>query len=471
MQRSEVLAERVEALSDRIGGEVFYKLAARDRLFISTKEGKIYCFGPENMNTVRHEYRPAPLRPRSDRWAAAAKGLLDEFSESGGYALALGAGSGDLVRELLGRSDLHIVVVEDDAERVRALRDELVDTGMHGRRAAVIETDPAAFTVQPYLFSLVVSEDAAGAGLMADGVLNRVLNMLRPYGGAAWLGASGEALPALSAAAAAAEVDRVALNAGDGHIFARRGGPLTGAGEWTHQYHDAANTLLSRENRVRLPLGVLWFGGPSNHNILPRHAGGPRPQVAGGRQVFLGVETIAARCVYTGRALWEREFPGIGHPFTNLEMERRWREGSEVYMSNIPGATYIGSPFVTLPDGVYLRYDGRIHRLAPSTGETLDEFDLPGRSVREIYGPDAPDWGHVSVQGNYLVTTTEPHLFEDQALGWEDSYSGTSSRRLAVLDRHSGEVLWEREARLGFRGYYLQRWIRGYQQPCVTICR
>ena len=452
VRENEMLTSRVEALADSIDGQVFYQLAARDRLFVTTEDGKLYCFGPKPMKPVRHDYRASSLRPRTNRWAQAAEELLRRHGESDGYALMLGAGSGDLLRELLARSGLHVVVAERDASRVRAVRDELVEAGMYGRRAAVIEADPSAFSVQPYLFSIVVSEDARAAGFGGDAdAVARVLDGLRPYGGVAWLGGATVPASALTDALAAAQVDRVSVEVEPNHVFARRDGPLTGAGQWTHQHHDAANTLLSRDRRVRLPLGILWFGGPSNHNILPRHAGGPRPHVVGGRQVYLGVETIGARCVYTGRQLWLREFPGIGHPFTNLELEQRWQDGEEVYMTNIPGATYIGSPFVTVPDAIYLRHEGRIHRLDPTTGQTTAEFSLPGRPVAELYDDKAPDWGHVSVQGDFLITTNEPHVFEDQRLGWTDSYSGTSSRRLVVMDRHRGEVMWTREARIGFR--------------------
>jgi outer membrane protein assembly factor BamB len=452
MQRNEELAERVEGLKDQIDGDVFYKLAARDRLFVMTEQGKLYCFGAQQVEPVRHEYRPEPLKTRTADWAQAAGELLDRLGESEGYALMLGAGSGDMLRELLLRSQLHVVVAEADGARVRALRQELVEAGMYGRRAAVIEADPGSFVVQPYLFSMVVSEDATAAGIGGDSAaLARVLDRLRPYGGVAWLSNTSVPQQALADALAQADVDQVTVEVHPRYLFASRGGPLTGAGQWTHQHHDPANTLVSQEQRARLPLGVLWFGGPNNHNILPRHSGGPRPHVVAGRQIYLGVETIGARCVYTGRQLWVREFPKIGHSFTNLELEKEWRDGKEVYMTNIPGATYIGSPFVSLADAIYLRHAGRIHRLDPATGKTIAEFSVPGRSVAELYGDDVPDWGHVSVQGDLLITTSEPHMFEDQKMGWTESYSGTSSRHLVVMDRHRGQVQWQREAQIGFR--------------------
>jgi len=449
---NEPLAQSVQRLAGQIHGEVFNAIAAQGALFVTTTQGALYCFGPEKVTPVRHEFRPARLRLRTAEWAHTAHQLIDALNESEGYALVLGAGSGGLLRELLARSSLHFVIVEQDEQRARTLRNELCSAGLYGRNAAVLTADPAAFSVQPYLFSLVVSEDVIAAGIAPDpNALARLLNLVRPYGGVAFLGVAPARLSALADAASAAAVDQVHLERQAAALFARRGGPLTGAGQWTHQLHDAANTLVSQDQLARLPLGLLWFGGPNNHNILPRHAGGPRPQVAGGRQVYLGVENIAARCVYTGRQLWNRSYPGIGHPFTNLALERRWADGEQVYMSNIPGATYIGSPFVTLPDSVYLRYRGGIDRLCPATGELTARFDLPGRPVNELHGSTAPDWGHVSVQGEWLITTSEPHIFEDQDLGAENSYSGTSSRRLNVLNRQSGTVQWHRQGTIGFR--------------------
>ncbi len=445
-----MLQSRLNTVKDRIEGTVFYKLAAYGRMIVSTECGKLYCFGPEEVEPQRHAHNPLPLEPEGGRWAEVAESVLDELESPGGYALMLGAGSGGLLKEILNGSDLHVVVVESDEERVRELRDRLAESGRYGRRAAVIKASPSSFSVQPYLFNLVISEDIAGAEAGGEARISALLNWLMPYSGVAWLGASSEDAAALAAVANSAGVDRVSIEAREDHLFATRDGPLTGAGEWTHQWHCTANTLTSLDSRVRLPLGLLWFGGPTNHNILPRHARGPRPQVAGGRLVFLGPDTIAARCVYSGRHLWERGFHGIGGPFDTT--------------SHQAGTAYIGSPFVTLPDSIYLRHDGIVHRLDPATGDTLAEFEPPGRALEEIYAAEkldglmglgrrerAPDWGHISVQGDFLITTSEPHMFEGERLGDLESHSGSSSRLLAVMNRYNGDVLWQRKGDAGFR--------------------
>lgn len=442
------LDKKVQRLQDQLEGTVFYRLAARDRLFVVTEEGHLYCFGPELVEPIHHNHTPTGIAPQTDQWRDVVQQSLAALDEEEGYALLLGAGSGDLLRELLLQSELHVVVVESDSDTVQALRSKLVSADLYGRRAAVIETDPATFNVQPYLFSLVMSEDAQAAGLSSPDKLAHALARLRPYGGIAHL---------KNVRASSRDLQRHSVDAVDARIrgrtlVARRSGPLPGAAQWTHQYRDPTHNIMSPEHRVRLPVGILWFGGPNNHDILPRHSGGPRPQVVGGRIFYLGVDTAGARCVYTGRRIWSREFPGIGFHATNMELEERWREGEEVYMTNIPGTTYVGSPIVSLPDAVYIRYEGAIHKLDPATGDVINVFALPGRHPRDIYDdPEAIDWGHMHAQGDALVVSLEPHLFEDQRIGWTQSYTATSSRRLAVLDRHTGELLWEREAAIGFR--------------------
>ena len=271
MRTSAMLRDRVESVADQIKGNVtvatsrvrnhysaskmdddpdathvFYKLGARGRLFLTTEDGRLYCFGPDEVEPRKYGYDPEPLESARGEWADTAAKISEEADRLDGYGLMLGAGSGELLRGLLAETDVHIVVVEADGSTVRALRDELVDAGLYGRRAAVIEADPAAFRAQPYLFGLVVSEDVSAAGLAAEPEsMSSLLDLLTPYTGRAWLGAGdAETAAALAGAGSKAEVDQVAVKAQDKSVRARRDGPLTGAGQWTHNYHGPAQTHL-----------------------------------------------------------------------------------------------------------------------------------------------------------------------------------------------------------------------------------
>ncbi len=466
------LRARTASVKDELDSPAFESIAAAGRLYVTTHAGRLYCFGGDAVETPRvfadglrsawvnpaaetaGTTHPTPTTDGTRRVPATleAADILAITGVTDGYALVLGAGDGELLEQLAVRSSLHLVALEPDAEKAAAVRRRLDDAGLYGTRVAVI---PARFDeahYPPYISSLVVALDPEAAGLSADAEsLERLVERLRPYGGRAYLRFAPDAFAwdALPACEAAVE---------DGVVLLTRPGPLPGAGQWTHQYGDSANTVYSDDDRVRLPLGPLWFGGPSNDNILPRHGHGPIPQVAAGRVILPGVDTLSARCVYTGRELWVREFPGLGHPFTVLGLEERYRRGESVFLHSEDGlgAHYIGSPYVSLPDAIYVRYKTRVYRLDPATGEMAAEFDLPVAKDE----PGAPDWGHISVWGDLLLTTTDPHIFRDgdpnarfaslaDIKGRE--WSATSSGTLAVLDRHTGKLLWRRQAEVGFR--------------------
>ena len=73
---------------------------------------------------------------------------------------------------------------------------------------------------------------------------------------------------------------------------------------------------------MKAPLGLLWYGGSSNKQILPRHRHGPSEHVVGGRLFIEGPDLIRAVDVYTGRMLWQADLPGLGHAFAKFPIFR-----------------------------------------------------------------------------------------------------------------------------------------------------
>ena len=164
---------------------------------------------------------------------------------------------------------------------------------------------------------------------------------------------------------------------------------MPGAASWTHQYADAGNSVVSKDKLVKPPFGLLWFGGPTNDEVLPRHGHGPNPQVAGGRIFIEGTDMLRALDAYTGRLLWQRQLEGIGHYYDNT--------------GHHPGANESGSNYVSLEDAVYILYKDKCLKLDPTTGETTMEFTLPA-------GKDgaAPILGSIRVEEDFLVVTALP---------------------------------------------------------------
>lgn len=385
------------------------------KLFISTDAGRIYCFGAENhgltppkpedeTNSDDKQEAVTTVAPR-DLWTERATQVLRQAAVDAGYCLALGLGSGRLVEELARQSDLHVIVIEPDATLVERARRYLDDRGVYGTRISLLAGEPLTSHLPQYMADLVVSEEPSRWGFGVEGdsgaeFIQNLFRILRPYSGVAGFFAEVETAERFATRAQGLDLDHgVVERLGELTLLRRYDAPA-GSGDWTHQYGDAANTVVSKDTRVKAPLGLLWFGGPSNAAVLPRHGHGPAPQVVGGRLYIEGADMIRAVDIYTGRLLWERELKGVGRYYNKTSHE--------------PGANAIGSNYVSMSDGIYVVHNDVCLRLDPASGETVSEFRLPTPEESKSTAGEkkvAP-WGYIAVWENILVAGAQPEDFE-----------------------------------------------------------
>ncbi|MGE4003160.1 MAG: PQQ-binding-like beta-propeller repeat protein, partial [Planctomycetaceae bacterium] len=406
-----------------VEGDPLSVIAADDKLFVSTDLGSIYCFAgsaPENSSpTVVDEAGTGSVKvdAAQDDWEARVNGILDETKVTQGHCLLLGIGSGRLLNELLAQSDLHVIALDPDADKAAHHRRRLDAAGIYGRRCEVFAGDVCSIQLPPYLAQLIISEDLEAAGLSrGEEFVSRMFHSLRPYGGVACLPAAKEQVKPFEQFAFHGNSQNALLkwSADGSHLLLSREGALPGSAPWTHQYADAGNSVMSQDELVKAPLGMLWFGGPSNERVLPRHGHGPTPQVAGGRLFIEGRDMLRAVDVYSGRLHWEREFPDVGQHYD--------------YTSHEPGANAIGSNYVSLEDSVYLIHEDTCDRLDAKTGETLGEFKVPAVAGETF----APEWGYLSVVGDTLIGGLHPVEFKTQAFQYRElrKYDGDNGRKL-----------------------------------------
>jgi outer membrane protein assembly factor BamB len=413
-----------------------------ERLVVSTREGRISCFGPQAVVPQRHVRKPAPAVRINDVWGRKAEAILNDTGVRDGYCVAWGAGSGRLVTELAVRSNLRIIVVEPDPDRAAGLRGHLEAMDLYGDRVSLVVASPREAQLPPYLASVMVAEDLVGivaspsapgaepdpdTGEAPEAFLRLAFTTLRPYGGVAVL-----PMPAPDLAAWHADRDLAQARwrvAGTDFRLAREG-PLPGAADWTHEHADAANTRVSRDDRVKAPLGLLWFGGPGHDGVLPRHGHGPEPQVQAGRIFIEGVDMLRAVDLYTGRLLWQTPLPGVGRAFDNTAHQA--------------GANANGSNYVCAADSIYVAHGKDCRRLDPATGRETAAFRLPPLPGER----EPPDWTFISVCGDYLIGGACPRTSTSAG---KKPPANPSSRHLFVLDRNKGNVLWRREAKSAFR--------------------
>ncbi len=421
-------------------------LAGDNKLFVVTMEGRIYCYGgtqvsnPPEINKVVD-----PIAwPAEDEWTTEAQAVLAATGVDEGYCLVLGVGTGRLMEELARQHylhkddypypyDLRIIGLDPDAAKIETLRRRWDDMGIPSERLSAFVGDICTAQLPPYLAQLIVSQDLIAAGA-ANGntFVEKVFYSLRPYGGQACF--LSDALELLQQGAASSGLANADVTLSGDFALLERMGALPGSADWTHNYADASNSVVSRDQLVKAPLGLLWFGGSTNggnsyNRILPRHGHGPSEQVVGGRLFIEGPNIMRALDVYTGQVLWEADLPGVGVHYD--------------YTSHEAGANAIGSNYATATDGVYICYGTECRRLDPKNGATISTFVISDPA----YG-DAT-FGQVKIWDDLLVVAANPIPYNG-TVGHKDNYSETSSMDLVVMDRHNGTILWERQANHSF---------------------
>ncbi|MCL5742825.1 MAG: PQQ-binding-like beta-propeller repeat protein [Acidobacteria bacterium] len=453
------------AWAQKVEGKVERLVAANGMLFAVTADGKLIAFGKERVPVKTHRDNAPPPSPPANG-AAEARAILETTRVKNGFALVYGSGKADFLAALALLSNLDIVAVEPGAAKVAEMRRRLDNWHLPSKRVHVLEGSLNSFEAPPYLASLVIVGKASRPA--RDEALKNMVRSVRPYGGKLWLpAASKEAM--VSRLLANTDGPKLSAHASKSGIVVSKDGPLPGAANWTHQYGNVANTVKSDDNLVKLPLGVLWFGGVPNVDVLPRHGHGPPEQIVDGRLIIEGVDALSARDVYTGRMLWKSPLDKAG-TFKQYYDETHQLLPLKVITNqqHIPGANARGTNFVATTDWVYVLQGNRCQALDIETGEMKKTFSLPAES-----GAEPAEWGYIGVSGDRLiagrdfvpfaVTFPETNLAPRKAstppearrssleerIG-QQVIDTTSSRALVVMDRHSGSVKWTLKARYGF---------------------
>jgi len=254
-----------------VKGTVASMLAGDGKLFVTTAEGSIYCYGGAQVDAPQHAYAPIPLPKVTDGWTTAVSSMLSRNDLKEGLALVLGldqgAGAGRLVEELASQSALSIVVVDADHAKLQALRAKLDRAGWSGTRVTTLEGAPSDFAFAPCQAALITSECMDRAGMERGGdYLETLYRYTRPLGGEVWLPTTDEQDAALAGRAGASK--RMPLS----NISRQKAGTEP-------RFHF---TVLKRTGlpdgmlKLKPPFGLIAFGSMNTvHAWLPLTIGWP----------------------------------------------------------------------------------------------------------------------------------------------------------------------------------------------------
>ena len=362
-----------------VDGEPVSVVAASGRLFVTTREGRLYAFGAKDIaEPVVHATPSAPAGSVAQQAAAIAEATR----ATGGYCLVLGLKDGALAETLAAQ--FTVIAIDPDAAKVDALRRHLHARGIYGSRISLHVGAPLTHSLPPFLASLVVTETAeifaAEAGVAA---LPRVFHTLRPYGGTACLPVAKADREAWTQSAA--DIQTAQTSEAGRWLLLARTGELPEAADWSHAGGNAGNTGASEDRYLRGKLGLLWYDGSIRWNRQP---GKTEVRVAGGR-IFVRADRMLAIDVFTGRRLWDRPLPQAA------------------------GAGAVGE-FVAIEDAIYVAAGRACLVLDPVTGEQRAQFPMPENIGGSLV--------HVRL--------------------WKDSLVGQLGKNIICLDRQTGVLQW-----------------------------
>lgn len=440
--------------SHEFSANVSRVIAADGSLIVVTDDYRIHALASKVSQVVRHPV-PADQSLEPNKRLALPVDALALATKVGGHAICLGSSTDSAINQLT-HAGLDVIVVDDSVkrlERIRLQHSASAAQAPAAGRVAGLLADPGNAGLPPYLATIIVSENAPTE--FSEQQLQAVFHSLRPYGGTWCVATADDEF----AGRCRKSITDAKVTQAAGWTLIERPGALAGAGVWTHQYGDSSNSVVSRDSRVKAPFGMLWFGGPSNDRVLPRHGHGPSPQVAGGRLFIEGADMLRCVDVYNGRVWWERDLPGLGEYYDNT--------------SHHPGAGEIGSNYVSLEAAVYVIHKGRLLALSATSGKTIREFQMDDNSNSN------PTCGSLAVDGNFLITTSSPIVVpadkkdkDDKAKKDKDGKSkddktspvlkslaklfqasqhSSTSKGLHVFNRHTGEKLWSLTSNFSFR--------------------
>ncbi|MHC4204736.1 MAG: outer membrane protein assembly factor BamB family protein [Planctomycetota bacterium] len=433
-----------------VDGKAYGLSVVNGGLYVSTDKGRIHCFRngiEENVKVIetKTDTNPYSLDALTERYAEAAKLIIERTGVTKGYCLVLGCGQGRLAYELARRSNLKIIGVDEDPRNVAAARSAIDKTGLYGR-VVVHQKDYESLPYTQYFANLIVSDEALQTGKLPVAI-DKTFGVLRPDGGIVAL-----ALPADKFNPEQLEKwNRPSLanfkseNAGDIALVWIMRPALDGAGEWTHAYAEPGNTACSGDKIVKGKMALQWFGRPGPRRMIDRHHRNIPPLFKDGRLFAPGDCIIYAIDAYNGTIQWQVEVPN----------------------SRRLGAFLDSGSMAVDEKHLYVVAEDKCYGFDVSTGWRSMTYEMP-----QLIESEPREWGYIAYSGNLLfgsgrkkgASYTETSYETDDSLWYRDMKLVTSDY-LFAKDKQDGRLLWKYQAGLiinttitvgGGRVYFLE---------------
>ncbi|MHC4327014.1 MAG: outer membrane protein assembly factor BamB family protein [Planctomycetota bacterium] len=414
--------------TDSVDGKAYSLSVVNEGLYVSTDQGQIYCFRDgAKVAPAGEDTNPFPRDNLTERYAKAAELIVERTGVAKGYCLVLDCGRGRLAYELARRSDLKIVGVEEDADKVAAARNAIDKAGLYGR-VVVHHKDSDSLPYTDYFANLIVSDEALRTGKL-PATADEVFRVLRPSGGVVALVQQDNKFneKKLKEWGLPARLDWKLHKKSDIAIGWAEREKLQGAGEWTHTYAEPGNTSCSGDTIVKGDMALQWFGRPGPKEMIDRHHRNVPPLYKDGRLFVPGDSVVFAVDAYNGTIEWKIEVPnsrrlGVFLDTSNLIVDEKF---------------------------LYVAAEDKCIGFDVRTGRRRVSHQMP--QLRS----EPREWSYIAYSGNTLfgsarrkgASYTETSYEADDALWYQDMQLVVSDY-LFALDKPGGRLLWKYDSGL-----------------------
>ncbi|QDT97809.1 outer membrane protein assembly factor BamB family protein [Gimesia aquarii] len=398
-----------------VEGTAYGLAVSNGNLVVSTDRGMIYAFGSPNSIPPGQQEKTAHKTPfpSNSKIANVAAEILSESKVDHGYCFDIGCGDGALAYEIATRTKMRVVAIESDPQLVAMARKNLTAAGLYGKRVVVLQRPLDQTNCPNKVANLIVSSRSIKAGTKSLS-LTEARRLQRPYGGVICYGKPGELKTELR-------------------------GAIPGAGEWTHQYADAGNSLCSNDKLVNGQLGMLWYRD-FDFVVPSRHGRGPAPLFSNGRLFHEGNDGIIAVDAFNGHELWQFKIEGVLKAY----------DGDELM-----GASGTGSNYCLGDNFVFVRHEQKCFQVDAATGQLVKTFEVPppkdASSKEEVKQP----WGYIAFHDGAIIgSAADPsHIvaYRYHHTTGDMKKQLTESNRLFAFDVKTGRLKWQHDSKDSFR--------------------
>jgi len=421
-------------------------VASNGKLIAVTNDGTIMVFGDKPVKKISiYKNQVSDLKTES----AKAREVIGASGIDEGYSLVFGPDL-DLLKIMMTETSLSAVVYEKDETKVKDLREYFNNSGIYANRLMFLEYEKPHPILPKYFSSLTIINEDPG---FDTEFLEMIYESTRPYDGKIVINTSQPEREKLEGSFRNLNLYGAVVESGKLCSVITRKGALEGTAAWTHNYGDIANTVKSDDKRVKAPLGILWFGGNSNMDVLPRHGLGAGEQVVDGRLIIESISGISARDVYTGRVLWKRDFEKLMDDSWLVYYDETYDEENPLdpkyNQVHLPGSNARGTNFIATKEYVYIIEGDNCHLVDIKTGELVKSFTTGDEDTKEL--------GYIGVYEDLLILGKNFSEFtglENDSIRIKNpkftDYNLTASNELMVFDRFSGEKFWSLAGNHGF---------------------